>query len=219
MIVTERPQKNSTTITIRRNSLRSILGDGKHHPRSEIMRRMKEVGYTDYNTMMYYRDATAVNKKSSFVKDLITSNYSAYVEEVWNRLQDVEERANEVYKQKWTSSKTTTKQTISKGVVVNLVEETKSDEIAAPKLKALEIIASVQELKHKVIVGDNLQLSAAMLGEKFKEMESEIKRLKKYAPETKRALAQRGEDDDEIIEQDIERAITVKTENTNGNTE
>lgn len=215
MMETEKPKRNLAVITIRRNVLQEILGDGKRHERSEILLRMKGRGYPEYNSMAYYRDATAINKKSSFVKDLITSNYSAYVEEIWNRLADVEEKANQVYNQTWTNSKKLTRQALAKGVKVDLAEEVQTEEVAAPKLKALEIIAHVQELKHKVIIGDNLQLSAAMLGEKFKEMESEIKRLKKNAPVTKRMLTQL---DEEETEREIERAIEVDMENEIGNT-
>ena len=188
-----RKKMTATAITLRRNILSNILADdarsARHKPmkRTDIIEAMRNAGYRDYSIMAYHRDKTALNASSTFVQDLCQSNYSAYIEEIYNKLIFLEEQAVDMYSQDWNSDKTILKKIegISDEPEKIMQEIHKTAPAAAPKLKALELVAKAQEIKAKIITGDTLQLSAAMLGQKYSEMQEEIERLRKLVPKEK----------------------------------
>ena len=185
--------RNSNIVVSRQLTLQEIQNKdyekGTRLKKTQIIEKMKEKGYKDYNRMTLYRDNNAFNKHSTFIKDLITTNYSAYVEQVFNYLSLIEEDAEDILKKQWTQNKTViTRENAEKGESTYTVTKHTTEEIASPKLEALKILLKSQEIKHKIITGDNLQLSAAMLAQKFQEMDAEIKRLRNLVPKKKGTL-------------------------------
>ncbi len=120
-----------------------------------------------------YRDRTSLNRHNSFIRDLTESNLSAYMEEIYDRLTWVEEEAAKQYDQKWTMNQVIKR----RGPKGEEIEQHSTSEIAQPKAQFLSVISKAQELKHKLLVGDNTQLSAALLAEKFQKMKEELTRL------------------------------------------
>ena len=150
-----------------------------------IIQQMREAGFKDYNRQMHYRDKTDLNKNSTFLIDLAQFNYSAYIEEISDNLRFIEEQAKAMYRQEWNQDKTITKHIVVNNELVQVEEHHKTAPIAAPKLKALEIIANVQKLRTDLVSGDTLNISAALIGKKFREMQEDVNRLEKPVPKSK----------------------------------
>ena len=144
---------------------------------------MKERGFRDYTTQMYFRDKRDLNSQSTFIVDLAKTDYSAYMEEIDLLMQFVQVEALNIYNNTWNNDKTITKQVNTKDEgIVNLTDTHETADIATPKLKALEIMLDVAKLRKELISGDNLNLSAALLGQKYREMRDKINSLKLLVP-------------------------------------
>ena len=182
-------RSNRAIITQRRAVLQKTQND---HPSTSangtvdgIIQQMKDAGFKDYNHRMYYRDKTELNQNSTYVLDMTQFNYSAYMEEVSDDLRFIKEQALAMYRQEWNQDKTITKHIVVNNEIVQVEEHHKTAPIAAPKLKALEIIANVQKLRTDLVSGDTLNISAALIGKKFREMQEDVNRLEKPVPKSK----------------------------------
>ena len=163
------------------NSQYSILYGGVN----DIIQKMREAGFKDYNHRMYYRDKTDLNKNSTYILDLAQFNYSAYVEEINDDLTFVEEQALAMYRQEWNQDKTIIKNIVVNNEIVQVEEHHKTAPNATPKLKALEILTNAQKLKMQLISGDTLNVSAALVGRRMVELENDVNRLEKLVPKSK----------------------------------
>ena len=175
-------ERNSNIIIFRQKALQDIKHEdyekGTRLKNTQIIQKMKKMGYADYNPRMFYRDSVNINKHSTFTQDLITTSYSAYVEQVFSRLSGIEEDAQDVIAKKWTQDKIVTTTNDTDQGMTSTVTTVITEEIASPKLDALKILLKLQEIKHNIITGDSgMNLSQVMLEEKFQTMETEIKRL------------------------------------------
>ena len=182
-------RSNRAIITQRRAVLQKTQND---HPSTSangtvdgIIQQMKDAGFKDYTRRMYYHDKTELNQNSTYVLDMTQFNYSAYMEEVSDDLRFIKEQALAMYRQEWNQDKTITKHIVVNNELVQVEEHHKTAPIAAPKLKALEIIANVQKLRTDLVSGDTLNISAALIGKKFREMQEDINRLEKPVPKSK----------------------------------
>ena len=192
--------KTNTTVVInnRQTLLKDILTDAKNNgvPLSinDAIKLMKARGFHDYNSRLYFRDKVIVNKTSSYVVDLCRSNYSAYLENIDFQLSFIEAEALNLYNKTWNQNKTIEKSVVIEGNITPVVEVHTTSDIAAPKLKALEIMRDIQKLKLEMTNGDNLSLSAALLGQRYHEMEDEIIALRALVPKSKQGIIKKLED-------------------------
>ena len=193
--------KTNTTVVInnRQTLLKDILDDAKNNgvPLSinDAIKLMQERGFKDYNPRLYFRDKLSVNKTSSYVIDLCRSNYSAYLENIDFQLSFIEAEALNLYNKTWNNDKIVIKQVNTKDEgIVNLTDTHETADIATPKLKALEIMRDIQKLKLEMTNGDNLSLSAALLGQRYHEMEDEIIALRALVPKSKQGIIKKLED-------------------------
>ncbi len=163
---------------MRRDALAAVLEDALrkdiHPKRSYLLEAMRKKGHP-VSVPVLYADMTALNRGNTFVRDLTESNYSAYIEEIYRRLQWVEAEAERQYGREWT----TNQRIIRVGPQGEETETHITEEQAQPKAQFLALIAKTQELKHKILVGDTTQLSAALLSEKFQSMKEELETLKR----------------------------------------
>ena len=192
--------KANTTIVInnRQTLLKDILTDAKNNgvpiSNNDAIKLMQERGFRDYNPRLYFRDRLAVNKTSSYVVDLCQSNYSAYLENIDFKLSFIETEAINLYNKTWNQNKTIEKSVVIEGNITPVTEVHTTSDIAAPKLKALEIMRDIQKLKLEMTNGDYLNLSAALLGQKYREMEDELISLRAQVPKSRKGIIKKLED-------------------------
>lgn len=169
-------------IEVRRQALLDVILETRKKrkllTRKAMIDGMKKKGF-DVDVATLYRDRTALNRTNNFVRDLAESNYSAIQEDIQEVLDWVEQEAERQYRKTWTNSKTVKKEIPTNEGLVEIEEVTTTGEVAAAKAAFLKIIKEVQELKNKLIHGENIQLSVALLKDKIRKLESENEELKK----------------------------------------
>jgi Fe2+ or Zn2+ uptake regulation protein len=165
-------------VTMRRLEVQKIAlqlkQKGKPVNRYSVYPLLKKKGFvTSYTTV--YRDINAISRENTWVRDLAESNYSAYQEEISNRLQWIEDQAEKQYKKKWKTAKKSIKNQKTKEGALETTEQSITTENAQPKIGFLKIIKEVQELKMKHTNGENINISAALLGKKFNKIKTQYK--------------------------------------------
>jgi len=72
--------------------------------RTYLIESLKKKGHIiDKSTL--YRDRTFLNHNNTFIRDIAESNYSEMMQDIWEKLEWVEEQSLEQYSKKWTNSK------------------------------------------------------------------------------------------------------------------
>lgn len=163
-------------ITTRRHEVEKIISHLKKNNKKVNRYTVHEILVTKgYNTHIstVYRDITAVNRENTWVRDLSESNYSTYMEDIYNSLEWAETQAVEQYNKTWTANKIVKKQT-NEG---DTTETTTTQELGAPKNAFLSTFIKANELKHKMLTGDNINISAALLGKKLNELKKQVEPL------------------------------------------
>lgn len=163
-------------ITLRRLEVEKIISqlkkENKLVTRYTVHEQLTKKGYK-VNPSTVYRDITAINRDNTWVRDLSESNYSSYMEEIYTSLIWAEQESVKQYNKTWTASKTVTKDTPDGQVT----ERTETEELAAPKNAFLSTYVKTQELKHKMLTGDNINISAALLGKKLNQLKKQTESL------------------------------------------
>ena len=159
-------------ITQRRYEVEKIIAllKNQNQPvnRYTVNELLEKKGYK-VNLATVYRDITAVNRENTWVRDLSESNYSAYMEDIFGSLVWAQEEAKTQYHKTWTANKIVKKET-NEG---DTTETTTTQELGAPKNAFLSTFVKTQELKHKLLTGDNINISAALLGKKLNELKKQ----------------------------------------------
>jgi len=133
--------------------------EGKLITRHSLIAELKKKGFTS-DRYILYNDRTELNKGDTFIRDLTESNFSQMMRDIYNTLSWVETQALEQYEREWTNNKKVKK-------AGKVVEEHTTGEIAQPKAAFLGIIKDIQKIKYEFLTGNNIQLSAALLSQKF----------------------------------------------------
>lgn len=173
------PKYSNFDITVRREAVLRIVNELKKKGitinRYTVHQSVVNAGF-DVDESTVYRDLVAINRENTWIRDLAESNYSQYQESIHETLNWIEVEAKKQYKKKWTMSKRVSKQVHAKDEgIIDLIEQTVTAELAAPKAAFLKIIAEVQDLKIKHTNGENINISAALITQEFQDIK------KKYA--------------------------------------
>lgn len=165
-------------ITDRRNLLKKIIGNAKAKKkklsRQYLLDELLKGGFkVDMSTL--YKDRTFISQSNTFIEDITVSNYSGYMQDIWDNLEWVEQQAQINYEKKWTNSKVVYHESAD-GEISE--ERHVTDELAAPKSKFLEIFRDTQKIKMEFLQGKNVHLSAALLRNKFDSLNDEISDLR-----------------------------------------
>ena len=138
--------------------------DGRKIIGKEIIKKMKELGYPEYTKDTLYRDRCRLNRKNPFLRDMAESNYSKIVEEMWNDIELVNDKAKE------------------------LLEDAKT---AEKKRSVGRLILETVELRDKILNGNVMDVSLSLLSNKLDKLENDNRKLeienedlkkKKYNP-------------------------------------
>lgn len=165
-------------IQSRRNALRKIILEyekqDKEITRNALLKELDKKGFhIDMATL--YRDRTSLNKENTFIEDIAAeSNYSAYIEEMFEKIHRVEEKAGQLYEMKWTDDKIIKRETRDG----QFKEEHHTSENPGPKIGLLNVILKCQEAKLKMFSGDNINISVTLLGRKLEEYKVELEKLR-----------------------------------------
>ena len=130
--------------------INNFRSQGKLVNRYTLQPALKEAGY-DVSFATIYRDMTAINQNNSWVRDLASSNYSAYQEDISSNLEWIETQAKTQF-------------------------EKTEDHVW------LQIVHRVQETRMKHTNGENINVSAAMLGKQFNKMKKDSEKEKEEEP-------------------------------------
>ena len=167
------PTFDSIDILNRRTAIKQIIihlkRQGTPVNRFTIKPYLDQRGFV-VNHSTIYRDLTIINRENTWVRDLAESNYSAYQEQISNTLDWIEQQAIILYNKDWKSIRTTQKQVPANDGTKTLTEQTVTSESANQKATFLSIIKQVQELKIKHTNGENINISAALLGKRFSKI-------------------------------------------------
>jgi N-glycosylase/DNA lyase len=111
---------------------------------------MKEKGY-NINRSTLYRDRKDINQRNSFVRDLSESNYSTYVQEMFENIDFVTDEA------------------------MQMLTTTRNDRT---KIFSGKLILEAVRTKTEILSGKVLDISVELLGKKLSSMREENHNLK-----------------------------------------
>lgn len=165
-------------ITKRRETIVQIRGQYKEKKQklttALLIAELDERGYKKVNERTLYRDMLEISKGNSYVRNIAEATYSEDIEKLAESLNIAED-------QYWAWLKdppTITKQKLEPGankdefIVVESTIETVSP------ITILDRIVAVVEAKKTLLSGDVLNLSIAMLGQRYREMQQQVQDAK-----------------------------------------
>jgi len=166
--------KNSSAKIIkkRHDALRRIIvkfnQNGSSPTRKELLSELAKKGFKiDYSTL--YRDRTSINAENSFIEDISRYNYSAYVEDIWDKLDWIIDNSMENYHKNIPITKKIEHE--KNGVIETTIQkiENKSDS----RYKFLRLILDASMAKFSMMRGDSINVSVALLEKKFQQLRDE----------------------------------------------
>lgn len=139
----------------------------------------------DVSISTVYKDLVAISRENTWVRDLTESTYSAYQEDIHDKLDWIENEALELYGQNWSPQKNTMKKIpTASGKDKVIIKAEKTDVNHKAKATFLKIILEVQDLKIKHTNGKNIDISAAILGKKFDKAKTKLRNQEETAAQT-----------------------------------
>jgi len=168
---------NSTIIEKRRKALRRIISNygqkGEKPSRKDLLFELSKKGFKiDLSTL--YRDKTKINEESSFLRDIAETNYSAYVEEMWENLDFVIENSIEIYHKNFPITKTTKHE--KNGKIETTIQTIKNH--PESKQKFLRLILDATMEKVSLFSGSTINFSVAFLSKKMHQFKAENEQYK-----------------------------------------
>ena len=145
----------------------------------QLVACMRQSGWLDYNKSTVWHDKRRLNQGSNFVRDLAARSYSSYIEQCYETLDDVETKAYDMFDTNYKVKTRRVKKWTQDGEPRETVEESVADVPYQVKIEALKVIQKSVDLKTRIVSGENIQLSAAMLAEKFRKLHGENEQLRK----------------------------------------
>lgn len=152
--------------------------------RQVLIDALKKKGFI-VDRYILYNDRIDLNKGNTFIRDLTESNFSAFMQGIWDKLEWMEHEAIIQYEKKWTNNKTVTKKLDGKKTD-KITETHKTNEIATPKIAFLGLMKDIQKAKYDFLTNHNIHFSAALLQQKFQQMQQQLYTLQKENEETKK---------------------------------
>jgi len=126
---------------------------------SEILSELAKKGFK-ISKRTLYDDYTDLAISDPFVQDLANKSYSKIIHDCFDSIEFAEREARAILKKKWTRSKATKKQVFVDGAKQTVAEQTITEEIAEPHLRAIAEIRECSETKIKLLGGDIIKASA-----------------------------------------------------------
>lgn len=168
-------------INQRRETLQTIIKgyreERKRYTIKDLLKDLSDAGY-DTNERTLHRDLQALRANDNFVLRIATDEYSAMVADCFGKWGEIETDLEEMIKQKWTANKTVKKQVAREDGIIELEEETITEEVAGPKLQASKLLADIQKMKLEAFNGKLLDEATALMLKEYQKLKKENEVLK-----------------------------------------
>ena len=159
-------------ITERQALLKQIIDDykkkGRQPSRKDLLVELEKRGHhIDMSTL--YRDKTAINSENYFVVDIAETNYSAYMEEIWESYELIKQEAIKNYEKDWVITKEIER---SKNEPETITEKIYGHPDS--KLRFLKLLKEATDSQVSLLKGDTLDVSVGFLGKKLGQYKEEL---------------------------------------------
>ena len=160
-----------------------LIKAGKPLTPKNLITGLEKKGFKG-NRKNFYTIQNRLNEQSSFVTDIAETQYSAMVEDIYRQIQFIEGKCLELADDNWQISKRRTGDGTEEGSR-NTWQEFEDNQ-HKPKHDFLDLALKCQKEKRELLKGDVINVSTAMLSQKFQQLRDEsvakseeIERLKK----------------------------------------
>lgn len=116
----------------------------------------------------FYTIRKKLNERSTFVTSIAETQYSGFIQDIYEKLNYIEDECLELAKQDWTETKTRS----GDGSEGSSFVETSPNQYK-PKHDFLKLAKEVQKEKRELLKGDVINVSVAMLEKKFQQVREE----------------------------------------------
>jgi len=164
-------------IEARQLALGEIIEESKNRgvqiDETYLLNEMKQKGYLTYNRGKLYQDRLAIDSDNNYIRHFLP-RYSRYQEDIANSLDEMEQQCIELFNEDWIITRHIVRQT-KDGEFRTIITE---DHNLRAKLECIKTIVKVVELKQKHCEGQNIQISAVIIGKELQQMKAKIQKLK-----------------------------------------
>jgi hypothetical protein len=147
-----------------------------------LINKMRERGYK-MDRMTLYRERKALANQNNFVRDIAESTYSQMIEEIWDGLTNLEEKAQDLSEKQWTRAVMVKKhrppETPAEEENPNLIPahsiERRVETLSfQPKAMFLRLQKEIMEQKMALLKGDTMNVSVAFLSSKLNDYKQKL---------------------------------------------
>jgi len=146
---------------------------------ANLVSGLAKKGLKDVDRSKLYRLKLAMNYENNFVLNIAESQYSAMIQDIYDKLLFVEDKVAPLCEQDWTVETIST----GDGDRNNFVKSESNQH--KPKVDFYRLIVDIQTAKMKLLTGDIMNVSVAMIEKNFSKIrderddyKKEIKRLR-----------------------------------------
>jgi hypothetical protein len=146
-----------------------LAKEGKPATTKNLMSGLEAKGLK-FTYDQFYTVRKKLNERSTFVTAIAQSQYSGMVQDIYEKLNYIEDQCLELASEDWTETKTRS----GDGSEGSSFVETTPNQYK-PKHDFLKLAKEVQKEKRELLKGDVINVSVAMLEKKFQEVRDESK--------------------------------------------
>lgn len=173
----------------RRKALLAIIEDcyrqGIPVTNHVLLVKLAESGFSISHRQLF-RDRTIINLENTFLADLGESNYSAFLEDIKDKIEWIEQQAIDLFNTKWVTKKAIKRQIPDKDGDTIITEQQITENEAEPKARFLDIVGQCQKFKLDMLKGDNINIAVDLLSKKMRLIKDENAGLKTQLEKFKR---------------------------------
>jgi hypothetical protein len=144
-----------------------LVKKGKPLTNQNLMTGLAKKGFKG-DRFLFYRIQKKWQENSNFVISIAETQYSAMIEDIWNKLKHIEDQSLDLAGRDWTEIKTRE----GDGTEGSSYTETTPNQYK-PKHDFLKLAKEVQKEKRELLKGDVINVSVAMLEKKFQMLRDE----------------------------------------------
>jgi len=164
-------------IEYRLNVLGQIIEEAKNRGdvinENYLLYHMNLRGIANYTRSRLYQDRLTLDSDNNYIRHFLP-RYSRYQEDIANSLDEMEEQCIELFNEDWIITRHIVRQT-KDGEFRTVITE---DHNLRAKLECIKTRVKVVELKQKHCEGQNIQISAVIIGKELQQMKAKIQKLK-----------------------------------------
>lgn len=145
----------------------SLIKEGKPLTHKNMLTGLEAKGFKG-TRQQFYVILRKLNEGSNFVIAISESQYSSMIEDIWNKLNFIEDECMDLAGQDWTEIKTRA----GDGTEGSSFTETTPNQYK-PKHDFYKLAKEIQKEKRELLKGDTINVSVAMIEKKFQLVREE----------------------------------------------